>query len=373
MRIQFISHLPLTFSGGGNYVVGAGLYSGLRDLEVPIEWTQVCPQVSSWDSLQSKTRRRLLRRPSDVAQYSRDTLVETAASVREQLSASDRIPLFKGVTPWIGWKPERPYFVYTDVGYATLLDNQGTADQFRAEDLERIFEDEGEFLENATAVFFESDWGKEQTRLKYHLKGDQFHTVGRAGLFSPEDHTNEDHNGPSLLTIAKNFEQKGGDLVAEAFELLHPQYPDLEWHIVGGPPSFPWRKRAGIRYHGFLQPDNENDLLRYRQILRQASLLVHPTREDTNPLVITEAACFGCPTVTVDRFAIPELVSPDRSGILLPWPVTGRQLAGSIENLLQDTSRYQAMRLHALEMARKNGAWEDIGAKALKVIQQCLD
>lgn len=92
---------------------------------------------------------------------------------------------------------------------------------------------------------------------------------------------------------------------------------------------------------------------------------MHPTREDTNPLVLIEAAYFGCPSVTVNDFAIPELVVDGETGVLLPRPVTPELLASSIERLLATETQYLAMRRKARQRSMKRFQWDSIGNETI--------
>jgi len=101
--------------------------------------------------------------------------------------------------------------------------------------------------------------------------------------------------------MAFNFRQKGGDITLGAYKLLKPRFPSLTWHIIGGPPEGDWRSLGGISYEGILRPDVPAERERLRELLARAFLLVHPTREDINPLVPTEAAYFGCPAISLEK------------------------------------------------------------------------
>lgn len=163
-----------------------------------------------------------------------------------------------------------------------------------------------------------------------------------------------------MLTIAKRFGQKGGDLVLEAYRRLKPAFPGLTWHIVGGAPEGDLRGLEGIVHEGVLDPGKVDELERLRGLLAGAFLLVHPTREDTNPLVLTEAAYFGCPAVSVRRFAIPELVEDGVGGILLDPPVEAGRLAEAVAELLRDRERYLRMREAARAAALRSHTWEKV-------------
>jgi glycosyltransferase involved in cell wall biosynthesis len=76
---------------------------------------------------------------------------------------------------------------------------------------------------------------------------------------------------------------------------------------------------------------------------------------------VTEAAYFGCPSISVNRFALPELVLDGKTGLLLEPPVTAENLATAIESLLKDRERYLEMRRQAREYAMEHFQWDRIG------------
>jgi glycosyltransferase involved in cell wall biosynthesis len=128
----------------------------------------------------------------------------------------------------------------------------------------------------------------------------------------------------------------------------------------------------GIHYEGFLHTDVPAERVRFREILGNAFLLVHPTREDINPLVLIEAAYFGCPSVSVNDFAIPELVANQQTGILLDRPVTAESVANAIELLINDRQLYSSMRIASRRRAMELFSWQNIGDRMAGIIQDFL-
>ena len=121
-----------------------------------------------------------------------------------------------------------------------------------------------------------------------------------------------------------------------------------------------------------MNPEKEMDLDRYRELLSQAFVLLHPTREDTNPLVITEAAYFGCPSISVNRFAIPELVIDGKTGVLLEWPAQPAGLADAIHRLIESPAAYRQMRREAFEFSRSEFDWNTIGDRMAQSMDAAL-
>jgi glycosyltransferase involved in cell wall biosynthesis len=99
----------------------------------------------------------------------------------------------------------------------------------------------------------------------------------------------------------------------------------------------------------------------FTKLMAEAFAIVHPTREDTSPLVLTEAAYFGCPAVSVNRFAIPELVTDGVTGILVDAPASAVDVAGAIARMIENDDAYRAMRHEARERAIARFSWPAIG------------
>jgi glycosyltransferase involved in cell wall biosynthesis len=368
MKGGFISDLFLQASGGGSYAVN---WHAFRQMErhFDVEYCgPVVPKVGRLEDYLSKVRRRILKVPGKFAYFSAATLDRNARMIGERIGGDHDVVFFRSATPWCRYRPDVPYFVYLDAVFHTFFHNTFRPRDFIRSDLERIWREEAEFLEGAAAVFFESRWGMESAIEAYGLKGGHYHAVGRGGVIEPPDADHWDGTSLKLVTMAMKFRQKGGDLVLEAYRMLKPRFPGLSWHIIGGPPEGDWQSISGIHYEGVIRPDEEAGRERMSELLAQAFLLIHPTREDTNPLVVTEAAYFGCPSITVDRFALPELVLDGKTGMLLKAPVTAEAIAAAIERLIVDRASYQEMRKQARAYAMENYQWDGIGdAMAEKV------
>jgi glycosyltransferase involved in cell wall biosynthesis len=93
-------------------------------------------------------------------------------------------------------------------------------------------------------------------------------------------------------------------------------------------------------------------------LLQASDMLVLPSYAENLPMVILEAFANGVPVISTPVGAIPEVVVPERNGLLVkPGDVTG--LANAIERLLKDTSLRHRMadaarRDHAEKYEMKN-------------------
>jgi glycosyltransferase involved in cell wall biosynthesis len=206
----------------------------------------------------------------------------------------------------------------------------------------------------------------------YGLTADHYVAAGRGGAIDPPERDEWNPGPHRLLTVAMDFRQKGGDLMLAAFPHLKSLLPTLQWTVVGAEPTGDWRSIAGIEYAGVLRPDEEADGQQFREILSQASLLIHPTREDTSPLVITEAAYFGCPAVSVNRFAIPELIIDGVTGVLLDPEPTVDSIVSAVTKILADEAQYARMRNAARHDAMVHSTWPRVGQLISDYIAQTI-
>ena len=370
--MAYVTDLDRTPSGGGAYVVN---WHAFEQLGKRFDARYVGPIVPSPPALPaaiSKLRRRVLGLPGRYTYFSAETLRANAERVAMAIPGDTEAIVFRSAARWSRCEPKLPYFVYLDAVTHTFFYNTFEEKDFVRADLERIWNDETSFLENAAGVFFESDWGLQQARAAYDLRSSHYHVARRGGAVEPPPRDAWDGESLRLITMAMDFRQKGGDLVADAFRRLRPRFPSLTWHIVGGAPDFAPASLPGVTYEGVLRPDDPDDGVRLRDLLSSAFLCLHPTREDTSPLVITEAAYFGCPTVSLKTFAIPELVLHGDTGVLLEPDADGEALAAAIENLLLDREGYARMRQRAREFSLATFRWESTGAVICDFIERAL-
>lgn len=166
-------------------------------------------------SLYSKARRRILRRPGTFYPFSSKTLKSTANHVANLVRGETEAIFFRSSTRWAACEPSVPNFVHTDVIFHTFFHNTFSPSAFVASDLERIWDTERKFLEGAEAVFFESEWGLQQARTAYKLSGDHYFALRNAGGIEPPETDRWDGRSYRIVSIAKHFRQKGGDIVLD--------------------------------------------------------------------------------------------------------------------------------------------------------------
>lgn len=119
--------------------------------------------------------------------------------------------------------------------------------------------------------------------------------------------------GIRFLFVGSDFERKNGPMVVEAFQKVHAQFPKTQLILVGKPKQDRPIELPGVTHYAFVPHD---DLI--ETIMPQADVLVLPTRaEGSFAFTIFEALSTGLPVITVDAWAMPEIVVDRVNGLLV--------------------------------------------------------
>jgi glycosyltransferase involved in cell wall biosynthesis len=176
-------------------------------------------------------------------------------------------------------------------------------------------------------------------------------------------------SGPArILVVASLVPVKGVDGLIDAVALLAQRRRDFHVTVIGdGPHRAAYeRKLIGARADDLVrlvgsQPRNE-----VARAMRQADLLVAPSRWETFSVAVAEALCCGLPVLASRVGALPELVD-DASGALVE-PDDPHALATALERMLDDRERFdrEAIRRRAVQHwgSRRVGAlWSELYAE----------
>ncbi|MBB4006884.1 glycosyltransferase family 4 protein [Allorhizobium taibaishanense] len=139
--------------------------------------------------------------------------------------------------------------------------------------------------------------------------------------------------------------------LAKALTLL----PDLDWQlqVVGDGPCrgeveglFSQFAAGRVTFLGEQSPDG------VAEVLSRASLYVWPGHGEAYGLAYLEAQAAGLPVVAEAVAGVPEVVTPEVTGVLTP-PGDAPAFAEAIRTLLTDSARREAMAVAARQMVRE--------------------
>ena len=346
---QFCFELSSKSDYWGSSAVNAASCAALNSIDHVHYVGPISPPVVFHQKALSKVLR-TARLRGNFFFYSQTRLEKIAAEVQSQSRSDATLDFFHGFTPWIATRPGRRYLAWSDCifhDYIRIFHDYG---RFSVVDVDRIERGEASWLKGAYRVLFSTRWAANRAAEVYGL--DAAH-VESTGIFGELDNSGKDgySGAQEFAFVATNFAAKGGHTVLSAFRQLRRSDPDVLLTVIGERPAGV-SDEPGVEFAGFLRKEIPDEYARFRQILGRVRALVHPTTSDISPLIIVEAAYLGCPVIASNRFAIPELVDHDVTGILLDDLSPGA-VAESMRMMLMDNSRYWEMRRQARSTASK--------------------
>jgi glycosyltransferase involved in cell wall biosynthesis len=366
--INFISHLPKDLRSGGFSAMNAAACAALAR-RYPLTYVgPIDPPVAPWDKAVSKALR-LAGLGGAFPSYSESRLGAIANQVAGLANPNAQLDFFHGLTMWSSTRPRRPYVAWSDCIFADYIEIYHDRAHFGAEDLRRIEAAEQRWLRSASRVLFTSRWAANRAVSRYGLEPARVRSVGIFGEIEPPQ-CDVYAGGRDFAFVSTDFEAKGGPVVLAALRRLRQSHPDATLTIVGAAPG-DIAGEPGVTYAGYLRKEAPEEQRRFHDILGRAVAVAHPTRSDIAPLLLVEAALFGCPAIASRAFAIPELVEAGQTGVLLDNPADPAELAAAMAALL-DHPGYAGLRANALRRARAEHGKDRFEALLLAVVDQTL-
>ena len=366
MRLNFISNLDLDVKTGGWSGINVALH---HELSQRFEMNFVGPINPSSDVIAKvvSKAKRLSGAAGSFHFFSERRLKKTANLIEQKIDATADCDFFHGPTPWILYDSPRPYFLYADTCFANYVDVYHERSDFLPEDLKRISIAEARWLARASRVFFGTKWAMEKAIADYGISRSNLMVVGAGGSMKPPS-ADTYQDGLDLLFVALDFERKGGRICTEAFVKIRKEFPAARLIIVGQEPPAEVLELPGVSYAGFLRKSVPAELSKLEGLYSAAFLLIHPTSSDIQPLVISEAGYFGCPSIASRNFGIPELIEDGVTGFLIDLPLDADSFAARIRQLAADRSTYIEMRKRVRAHALANQTWTAVGSRMADAI-----
>jgi glycosyltransferase involved in cell wall biosynthesis len=172
-----------------------------------------------------------------------------------------------------------------------------------------------------------------------------------------------EHPRPYVLGVGRLTEQKGFDLLIDAFAAAAVP---LDLILAGSGPDLPaLRARAegcGLteRVHFLGHVDREVVL----RLLRGATVVAMPSRFEGHPLICLEAMQAGAPLVASNLPGLPPALRDGETGVLIPPGDVGA-LASALRSLAGDSDRARRLGRAAAAAARSFMDWRQVTDRVL--------
>jgi glycosyltransferase involved in cell wall biosynthesis len=169
-----------------------------------------------------------------------------------------------------------------------------------------------------------------------------------------------DTGQPYLLCARRLVRDKGVDLAIAMMSHVRARFPGFRLVIAGSGPERETLERQSAELGladavDFLGPVTAEDMPR---LIRQASIVLLPSRREGLPLIALEAAWMKRPVVGTTIGGIPEFVVDGHNGFLVA-PEDPAALAEAVCEMLGDDGRIAEMGRAAHERVRAHFSWQE--------------
>lgn len=166
----------------------------------------------------------------------------------------------------------------------------------------------------------------------------EFFAVARPGWSARDDH---------IMFVGSLIKRKGIDYLLQAFAMIETALPETMLLIVGEGPELDALKllavelgiAARVRFTGML------DRVSVRKFMQGARVLVLPSTEEGQGVVMLEALACGTPVIGTAVGGIPEVIEPTVGRLIPPRDVAA--LGDALLDLCNDDVRWNEMSIHA--------------------------
>lgn len=108
------------------------------------------------------------------------------------------------------------------------------------------------------------------------------------------------------------------------------------------------------------------------KLLKSSTVLAVPSRMESLPTNIKEAFFLKIPVVATNVGGIPELITPNKTGILIPSEDSSK-LSNEINKILKDKESFDKMTQNAFEFVINEMSWKKIIPKYIKFYEDLLN
>jgi glycosyltransferase involved in cell wall biosynthesis len=205
-----------------------------------------------------------------------------------------------------------------------------------------------------------SDWTRRSVVDDYGVDGTRVVVVGAGANLADPLPRRTDTDRPAVLFVGRDWEQKGGPLLLDAFRLARSRVPAARLVVVGCEP--PLGSEPGVEVVGVLDRRDPGEDRRLRELYAEATCFAILSRFDAFPNVILEAGVAGLPVVSTDEGSRAEAVVDGVTGLLAARRDPSL-VADALVALLGDPERAASMGRAAAAGVAQHFTWPVVGRR----------
>lgn len=210
-------------------------------------------------------------------------------------------------------------------------------------------------------IFTQNEWTKKSIIDRFNLDPTKVINV-RFGVNLTPYKGEKNYNQNLLLIVLRSFNAKvkGLDILIKALPKIRKQYPNTRLAIVG---NDEYKQTKGVdTYVGYPREKT-------KELFREATLYVMPSRNEPNGITYLEALCNKTPFVALNRFSTPEFSNQGEWSFLCNSE-NPDELANVVIEALSDKERLKGMGIKGQEFVKENYNWEKTIAEICKIMEE---
>lgn len=348
------------------------LYHAIKDQGVELEYVGPFKNVPSFPE-------RVYRKIHGVfstlrpAKYTEKMLREGSKKLDEAVQRFKPDAIFsKNLTCMIRYRTDIPFVYMVDSTVPAFNRDWPTFSRFENWRMTRW---EKHVVNQATRIITRSEWTINSLVNDYGYPREKIHIVYNASSLpnavipAQPVFDQVDFSTIRLLLVGKVRRLKGMDIAIEVINQLNEAGIPAELRIVGTT----GKDQPHVHYAGLYKKSDPGQLKQYADHYLWPHFLIHPARYDAAPIVTTEAAAFGVPTLTNAVGGIASTVKHGVSGIVLPAGSPADEYVKVIRHYIEHPDEYIALRKSTHQRYENELNWETAGKNIVEIIRLAVE
>lgn len=313
------------------------------------------------------------RDPSFLRYFSRQAEQKLAAINADVIFAPGGLPLSY-------LRTSLPVVLWTDCTFANLLNYYPAFSNLSARSIRNGHDAELRTLSRCDLLLFSSQWAADSAISDYGINPDKIRIVP-LGSNMPAVQTSDVEemiarraatigDKISLCLVGVDWYRKGADVASAVTSILANNGISAELTVAGCEP--PGSSPFWVKTTGFLDKSTPEGLSKLARLFEDSHFIMLPSRADCTPIVLSEAASHGLPSLASRTGGIASIVSNGVTGHMFMPDESPHVWADCIKALIRDPARYAALCRSARNDFEQRLNWIEAGKVVKRLIEELL-